>query len=312
MHTHYSHPFACSSSFLSPGIVFKRVNDMRIAGCLFVMVMTFSFPQAVQSSVRDALITYAHDVIPTLYPYMVLTTTIAESLQESKHVPLWMAVLLGMLGGTPSGFSMLSFLYNQRAVNRRRLYTVSILLGTISPMFLFHTVKSWFGNKTFIILLMISHYSGAVLSSVVIHRLMRKDTSVIKNCSSITITEKASPITSCVSSVLNIGGCLVFFSVISVLFEIVFPTANKLWAAFIHSVLEISGGLKALSACFSDYPKITGIIAAACCGFSGISMISQSHLFMKSFGISVTRLLLFGLLRAAISGTVMFILISFI
>ena len=276
------------------------------------MVMTFSFPQAVQSSVRESLNVYAHDVIPTLYPYMVLTTAIAESLQKSKRVPLWMAVLLGALGGTPSGYSMLSSLYSQRIINRRTLYTISCLLGTISPMFLFHTVKSWFGNNAFIILLMISHYSGAVLSSVVIHGLIRKDTSIIKNYSSITIKEKTSPITSCVSSVLNIGGCLVFFGVISVLFEIVFPPANRLWAAFIHSVLEISGGLKALSACFSDDPKLTGIIAAACCGFSGISMISQSHLFMKSFGISVTRLLLFGLLRAAMGGFIMFILVSFI
>ena len=117
-------------------------------------------------------------------------------------------------------------------------------------------------------------------------------------------------ISSCALSILGIGGCLVFYSVLSEVLSAVLFKSNSVSASFLHATLEIAGGLRALSEYGLATRAGTGILCAFCCGFSGLSMISQNAMFLKPLKVKTPQLIGMGILRACMSAGVMRLLMS--
>lgn len=274
------------------------------------MGMVFAYPDVTANAARTALRVFGLDIVPTLFPYMVLTRTLMTMMKGMNGSSLWILALLGWMGGSPSGASMIRTLSVSQTMNRRTLLAMCALTGTISPVFLLRTVQAWFGDSRLLMLLAVSHFAGAALSSLVIYLCCFRDhTTVACGCSSPSGQED-NVISSCALSILGIGGCLVFYSVFSDVLSVVLFKSNGVSASFLHATLEIAGGLRALS----EYGPVTragtGILCAFCCGFSGLSMISQNAMFLKPLKVTTPQLIGMGILRACMSAGVMRLLLS--
>ena len=281
---------------------------MRIAGCVIVLGMVFSHPQITADAASEALRIFGAEVFPVLYPYMVLTRLISSSSQRKGGTGM-LTILLGLMGGSPSGASMLRFWSESKALDKRIAYTFCALTGTISPMFLLNTVGTWLGNPALTSFLVISHFLGAALSALSIYAFFPSEIPTTQiDSSSASDLRNTDIIASCVSSVLGIGGCIVFFSVCSAMVSLVIPDENEFLSACVHGLLEIAGGLKSLLGISTQPKHVTVILTAVFCGFSGISMLSQNALFLRPLGITMYQLIVIGIFRAMLCGLVMMLL----
>ena len=114
---------------------------------------------------------------------------------------------------------------------------------------------------------------------------------------SFSINHCRSPIQRSIDSALNVGGCIVFFSVAASALQTALPWLNASLGTIVHSILEVSGGIRALSQCTLHQYTQT-LIAAAATGFSGFSILTQNHTYLKPLGIKMYQLILLGFLRA--------------
>lgn len=81
---------------------------MAIALGLLMIGVMLGAPGAVTAAARDALRVWGLDVAPSLFPYMVFCRLIASRLRQSGMPAMPAAALLGMLGGSPSGAAVVS------------------------------------------------------------------------------------------------------------------------------------------------------------------------------------------------------------
>lgn len=280
---------------------------MKILLSLMLIVLLLVFSDSASSAALEALRIWGLDVAPSLFPYMVLSKTLASALME-RHVPGVLCVwVLGLLGGSPSGAAVIA---SVRTMPRRKLLALCALSGCISPMFLLHTVSEWAGDARFGRQLWLVHWLGAVLAYGVVRFLSGAQD--IPNQEKTTEKEirAGNPIAESVSSVLNVGGCIVFFSVAADSFKQMTPFLSPTIRAFIQSVLEASGGMHALLAAPISrtwrYTLCAGILS-----FSGFSILFQNYLFLKPLGVPFGALFSFGVLRALISAAAMRVILFF-
>lgn len=272
--------------------------------CFLLAGMILCFPGVTISASQSALSIWARDIVPSLFPYMVLCKMTAQRLRSARFPAAPLAALLGCMGGSPSGAAMLSV--SSGGMAQSQLYALCALTGTISPMFFVGTLHAWGVAQKTCLCLLAAHGLGALLAFVCVRRL----SPVKEKVAAWETPEKANgnPIADSVFSVLGVGGCIVFFSVAAACIRVLFPFLPENGCAYLQSVLEIAGGLRLLIQT-SGASFARDVSMAVLTGFGGLSILTQNHLFLQVCGVTQGRLLCFALLRALMSGTVMALLL---
>lgn len=284
---------------------------MIIASCILMMGIMFIYPDVTAEAARNALTIFGHDIVPTLFPYMVLTRMLNEKLRESEHSSLIHIAIFGLLGGSPSGASMIQSYSSGQPRPCRTVYGLIALTGTISPIFLLNTVSVWLGNTQLTLYLIIAHFTGTLLTFLCVQLYLKNDEAVVSVDRSPTSENKENLISSCAISVISIGGCLVFYSVVSAGITTLLFRSENIGIACLHAVIEISGGLKAISQYIFDFPAEVGVLSAFACGFTGLSLLSQNALFLKKLDVTFLQLFSLAILRAFISSAIMLLFLPF-
>ena len=254
--------------------------------CFLLAGMILCFPGTTISASQSALSIWARDIVPSLFPYMVLCKMTAQRLRSARFPAAPLAALLGCMGGSPSGAAMLSV--SSDGMAQGQLYALCALTGTISPMFFVGTLHAWGVAQKTCLCLLAAHGLGALSAFVCVRRL----SPVREKVAARETPEKANgnPITDSVFSVLGVGGCIVFFSVAAACIRVLFPFLPETGCAYLQSVLEIAGGMRLLiqtsSASFAR-----DVSMAVLTGFGGLSILTQNHLFLQVCGVTHGRLL---------------------
>lgn len=267
---------------------------------LTLLLMMLFYPDLYIPAAYNALKIWGLDVVPSLFPYMVFCRLLASQMHSTRIPPVCTSAFLGLLGGSPSGASVLS-VFGEK-LSRQKLLMLTALTGTISPTFLLSTVRLWVRNAAFAKILFACHLFSAAMAAILVYILTHKHQSYtqLPEKKSIFAEPQDSPVRQSIDAILNIGGCIIICSVVSI-----FICKNPLFSshpylsACIHALIEMSGGIHALSS-LPDIPMRAYLIAAAS-GFSGLSILIQNAYFLRPIGISMNHQILLGLLRAAIS-----------
>lgn len=274
---------------------------MVLAFCSFALAALLLFPQACTQSAREALIIWGLHVTPSLFPYMVFSKMLTQRLTNSSCPPSIVCVLLGMLGGAPTGAAVLSS-YSARLTDKAIL-ALCALTGTVSPMFFLGTVSSWTNDAFLSSRLLISQFGGAILSAIVVSQYPSKPMCHKSNGTVLS----DSPLSQSIDAVLQVGGCIICFSVAAGILRL-FPLPGALICT-VHALLEISGGMHAIIRCSAFSSQIKNVLLAFSAGFGGLSVLFQNYLFLRSIGVRLSHLLGMSLLRAAFASVIMLLLI---
>lgn len=262
------------------------------------------FPQLCVASAGEALRIWALDVVPSLFPYMVLCRMIAGRLSAAGIPAVLSVSVLGLLGGSPSGACALSVCAREGRLSSRALHVLAALCGTTSPMFFLGTVARWTGDAALARKLLVAHMIGAGYAALVVLALSALHPKGLITAKPPARADSDNPIMQSVDAVLGVGGCILFFSVLAALVSKVLPASLEPYRPMLHAALETAGGTHALLA--SSRPLQTkAILCAALGAFGGFSILTQNALFLRPLGLPMRRLILYGLLRAMGAGTAM-------
>ena len=274
---------------------------MSIVLYAFAIAFLILFPQDTADTAFQAMHLWGTSIVPILFPYMVLSRMLCQRLRDIRFPAAVTASFLSILGGSPSGAAMIAA--NRSTLSITSLSALCAFCGTISPMFILGPIQAWVDLPSIGRRLLLCHWLSAILCSWIVWLICRKNKKSALHCEPETNGTPSSPLKQSIDAVLQIGGCVILYSVLAGIAGKVLHPFPAL-APLVHAALEISGGIHAI--CQSAFaPETKCILIAAALGFSGFSVLSQNHAFLLPLGISMRKLILYALLRAALSAVLM-------
>ena len=297
--------------------VFKLKN--LIIPFLFILfaISLILFSSSNLLAARNGLELWANSVIPSLFPFFVATELLSYTPFINivgKYVNKFMkplfnvrgegsfAFIMGIISGYPVGAKIACNLRNSNICTKEECERLLAFTNNSGPLFIIGTVGiGMFGNSTIGVLLLITHIL-ACISVGIVFRFWK----ISSNKSSQNLLIKSSKylqsdnvnlsnlgevigksISNSISTILNIGGFLVIFSVIisilknsnvllilNPIFEFLhIPT--KIGEGFLLGIVEITNGIFAISNIPQKKLSVNIILSAFLLGCGGISILLQ-------------------------------------
>lgn len=297
---------------------------------------------------QNGLALWATKVLPTLFPFFVATELLCQTnfiyilgkLLNKFMRPLFnvpgeasIALILGTISGYPIGAKVVCNLKSQKIISKVEAERLIAYTNNSGPLFILGTVGiALFKNKRIGIILLVSHIISAFAVGYCF-RFWKKDKFDINFCET-KFNSKLSPIKisdigeilgnaikKSISTILIIGGFVVFFSVILSILEnsgilnIISVFLYKLGIpkeitiSFITGIIELTNGLSLSASLYTNYSLLSIFLTSFLLGFGGLSILLQVFSIISKEQISIKPYLYGKLLQAIFSVIFTFILI---
>ena len=307
----------------------KIYADIAAFFALLLVAMMISVNKKYQIAVLDGISLWAGAILPAMFPYLIIITLLS-ALKSTAKIPrllspvttrmfnvngnVGFALFLSVLCGYPVGAQCVSDLKNRDLIGDAESIRAAALCSSSSPVFLIASVGNiTFGNSLFGLLLFATHLISLLIVGFVFAFYKRKE-------SPKSLTYTAPPkndnlfydsVYSAVISVLVVGGIISIFylltemladiGVIGLIADIIQPIIhdNTESLGIVNGFFECTKGLKILAS--GGISRFTLPVAAAICGFGGISVIMQSLAYLKKAQIKTAPFLISKTLAAVIN-----------
>ncbi len=285
----------------------KRSNVILGILLFFLLFLTLRNATLAAIGVRRGLFLCAHTVIPSLFPFMILSDLVISGgfgnrgidlltrpLQHLFRLPAagCAAFLFGILCGFPIGAKCAASAYDRGLLQKRECEDVIAASGIPSPAFLIGAVgNSLWRDPQFGLLLWLASLLVAILTATVLGRLRAP----AAPCTASDVMEKSSQnpsglftssVRSATAGMLSVCAYVLFFSALTGTLRPVtahLPNA-KLWDALFSAFSELSGGMEALS----GLPDrgLGCVLSATAVGWSGLAVHCQIFAVCDGRGLS--------------------------
>ena len=304
-----------------------KLRRMIIPG-LFVLfaICLVLFSSSNLSAAQNGLSLWATSVIPSLFPFFVATellsyTNIISLLGRCFNKlmrPIFnvggegsFAFIMGIISGYPVGAKIACNLRESNICSKEECERLLAFTNNSGPLFIIGTVGiKMFGSSTIGVLLLITHIL-ACISVGICFRFWKSSSHYLggNNYKKAISNNKvglsnlgeviSKSITNSISTILNIGGFIVLFSVIiSILkhskFLLIFaPVAEFLHIpfnvteSFILGIVEITNGIFAISSILLKKVSINIVVSAFLLGCGGISILLQVWSIVSKTDLSI-------------------------
>ena len=288
----------------------KILAAASVAAVCLLLVLLLISPQEYTEACTQGITLWAGAVLPALFPFFVLTSTLTEigagqklsaaltPLANKCKLPKSAAYcfLLSALSGYPIGARTCADLYERGDLSAQGAARTAVLASTSGPMFLLASVgATMFRSTAAGAILLLSHLTGVVAVSVVILlfskklppdppvRIPKKQNSAFSEC-----------IQKSVVSVLSVGGFIALFFVI---FRAVVDLRLTAPLEFLLKPIFGESGATALCAGLLEATHGCAMLAQSECSlalpaaaftvtFGGACILAQQLAFLKKTGIS--------------------------
>ncbi len=248
----------------------------------FIAFLLLRFPETAAQGISDGIDLSLGTLIPTLYPFMVLSTLIIE-LCIFDRIPDFLGrlssflfalegkclgtIILSMIGGLPLGCKMTSEMYEKGEISRSQGRRMLLFCYCCGPAFAVSSVGLYMmGSKKAGVII----YASIILSSLTVGILSRffeeEDNFYVKSKSNDTDGNFSSCFVRSVSkgstAMLSVCSWVILFSSVGRLIEIL--PINRSVSFFLGCILEVTNGAYTASGKL-PLPIIAGII-----GFGGL------------------------------------------
>lgn len=255
----FSLVFSCRfSNRFNPVMFMKKV--FFIALILGFLSLILLFPEGVKSGVDTSLSLCAHSLLPSLFPFMVMSNFIVKSgiLPPSPFI-------LGAVGGYPLGAQVVCDLYKNARITKRDAETSLCYASLPSPGFILGAIGALYGFKKAVFLLFFNIFTAWLIKRISPENKAGK--------------AAPSPFSSSFVSAVKDG----FFSFLAVCAFVIFFTVLSevlgcLWniPVFLRGFLEMSSGV---------FLRPSFPLAAFFCSFGGVCVHFQTLSLCAEAGI---------------------------
>ena len=301
----------------------------------FALISIFFFmlvkPNETFSGASEGLLLWFQIVLPTLFPFMIITNLLVRT-NTMFYFSKWLspvlsplfsvspngtfAILTGFLCGYPMGAKVTADLVRNGKISKNEgAYLLSFCNNT-SPMFIMNYVvlKSLKQEKLLIPSLLILFLAPILCSFLFRIYYLRKEPT--HSCS-----VSASPhlyfhfqiwdstIMNGFEMITKVGGYIILFSVLITLFREL-PCSSALWTTFILPSLEITNGIPMLLASGLSFPFVF-IYIMSLVSFGGFCSIAQTKYMLEDTGLSIISYTIEKLITATVTSFLSFLYIYF-
>lgn len=278
------------------------------AGSLLLFIMGSG--QSMEAA-KSALATCAQTVIPSLFPFFVISSLMvgtgfvscAGKLAAPFARRLFkvsgsgaVVFVMGILCGYPTGAKMVSELYENKMIERNEAMRLLPFCNNSGPLFVIGAVGTgMLGSTKLGLVLYAVHAVSAILTGVVFSLFSKKGKADLQETILAVNFGKAFSDAVCraVQTMLNVCGFIVFFSVLRSFFVPVIMKFLGSGAVGLTAAGMTEVTLGAQDICASGLPiDITMILLSGIIGFGGIcvllqvcGVVSQAGLGMKTYAI---------------------------
>ena len=286
--------------------------------CVFLI---FRYPDAVKSGVNEGLNICFYTIIPSLFPFMVLSSYIVKSNILSpayklfsipvkvifrQPAPAISVILMSMIGGFPIGIKMTNDLYIKGQITKEQAQRLTLFCMNAGPAFVITAVGTNMlkSTKAGIIIyssLCISELFSGIISSFVAEKNQKEIKH--KNEKPLQLASLSASVTDSIQGIFGICAWVILFSSITMCIK-EFHLPEKAYI-YITSFSEVTKGCSLLIK-HSPLPVIVGII-----GFGGICVHCQVLEYLKNMEIKYINFFITRILNGVLSGIISYIILIF-
>jgi hypothetical protein len=268
-----------------------------LSAALFMIIRD---PASSIDAARSASAVWASTVMPALFPYMALTQLLTQSIRKygvPEKFALPVTILLGMLGGSPSGAKLLANHYgNNSDKPRRAAQTAAAVITTASPMFMLASLPAMMrgtaaydGLRIFAAHILANLIAGLVCYIIFSHAKdnlnedkAQGNTAIVHMPSTFNdsfINSFFDIIKNSAISMLAVCGAMIIFGVLtSGLLSL--TNRPEPAAAAIAGILEMAGGCARIASLALAAPIKAALMCAAAT-FGGMSIFMQNAAYLN-------------------------------
>lgn len=288
---------------------------------LFLIVLLLFFlvteTEKVTVSVIDALKLCVSAVIPTLFPFFVVSGLLVNLGFVAVLGRVFMPVarflfktsgkgavvfIIGIICGYPTGAKVIADMCRDKSLSKKESERLLAFCNNSGPLFIIGAVGTvMLGNHKLGVVLYIIHLLSAIFTGILLSLFAKNDIAPSESeiCVKDIGTAVAQSIENAVRSILNVCGYVVFFSILCVMVKNV----------FLISILEVTTGAKTLIARGFD-EKIMIILLSGAIGFGGICVMLQVQSAVAGTKISLRLYILGKIIQAIISMIIAFFYVN--
>lgn len=270
----------------------KLFNNIIIILALFILYQVIAKKTLVIESILYALNIWVNNLIPTLFPFFVISD-ILISYNITSYIPKTIKALckylfnitdnmitilfLSIISGFPSNARNTKLLYDQGIITVNEANHILMFSHFSNPLFILTTVAIFFfDNKDIGVILLISHYASNFILGILLrkyfnhnHNLSNKKDNDNINFGFVFINS----IRKSIDTILLICGIVSIFMLLSSIINNIF-NLNIYNSILIKGLLEITIGIESLGN--STLPLIYKAVIASCfLSFGGLSVHMQ-------------------------------------
>ena len=310
---------------------------------ILVVLFAANINQCIVAALEGCKLWYKA-ILPTTFPFLIICNMlisydgiglyskflgpiICKPLALSKNCSFPIAA--SILCGYPLGAKYCADLYTMGYIEKEEYIRLLNIASNVGPLFLIGSVASALLNNIALGYILLA---GSYISCIIIGIITKKKRT-FKNISSLKSKNDCNPnlgiaiknsVENSITTVLNIGGFIIIFSVIISLIKsssLIAILINNLEYFFkiphdtLYSVLlgsiEITNGCNLLASLSISMPLKLSLISFLC-SFSGIAIIAQVSSFVGSTGIKLLRYIIFKFIQGIFSFIITYILMMII
>lgn len=315
--------------------IFNLKKSLISILCIAFILCLLLFSSSNIKAAQEGLTLWATAVVPSLFPFFIATellynTNLIKILGKfcSKFMKkvfnlsgeAIFPILMGIISGYPTGAKIVSNLRNDKKISKIEGEHLIAFTNNSGPLFILGTVGiSIFCNSKIGLILVTTH----ILASLSVGFLFRfwkpnrkflfikNETSTSSNLDIGTILVNS--ISKSISTILNIGGFIVLFSVIISILENSgafilladflenFGISNITTTSFSAGIFELTTGLKKLSIVGTKNLNQIIILASFLLGFGGLSVVLQVYSCIAKTDLSIKPYIIGKILHGFIS-----------
>ncbi|WP_294402163.1 sporulation integral membrane protein YlbJ [uncultured Clostridium sp.] len=330
-------------------LLLKKQLDIKLNSivCIIMTILIVLFAANINQCITAALDgckLWYKAILPTTFPFLIICNLlisydgislysrflgpiVCQPLSLSKNCSFPIAA--SILCGYPLGAKYCAYIYTMGYIEKDEYIRLLNIASNVGPLFLIGSVASaLLNNIAFGYILLAGSYISCLFMGFI-----TKKKRTVNNTDSLKTEHHSSPnlgvavknsIENSITTILNIGGFIVIFSVIISLIKnnefITFVIQNiehffKIPSGALYSVLlgsiEITNGCSILSSLSISIPLKLSLISFLC-SFSGLAIIAQVISFVGNTGINLTRYIIFKFIQGIFAFIITYFLIMIV
>lgn len=283
---------------------------------LFICVATIfvSAPIKYMQSFVDGLTVWAYNVLPALFPFMVLTTLATKIIPRGKFsvtkalfgISCDDIYLTSLLCGYPVGAKMIA----DSNTDTHTATAMCSFCSSAGPIFMIATVGAkLLRNSVATIIIVVAHIFSSVLNGLV-YRNKTQHIEIVDTNSNFSPQDFGNTITNSTLSVLSVGGLIALFYMLSDMIKTFLPTnfSDSLPISFAIGLLEMTNGI--IGICNLANVATATVLCSSLLAFGGTCVFLQCYAFLGQKNIKAVDVLKMKVTQSAFATILSFVLVK--